>query len=54
MEISKKKDFIERKWVRYYRKIDREANLTVWDGDEDVLDLCILFKEKIYVPEDWN
>jgi len=40
--------------VRHYQKIDREVNSTVWDGDKDVLDLCILFQEKIYVPEDWN
>jgi len=24
---------------------------TIWDGDEDVLDLNILFGEKIYKPE---
>jgi len=47
-------NYIERKWIRYYRRIDREANMTIWDGDEDVLDLSILFGEKIYEPENWN
>jgi len=47
-------NFIERKWVRYYCRIEHEANSTVWNGDEDVLDLRILFGEKKYEPEDWN
>jgi len=46
-------NYIERKWIRY-RRIEREANMTVWDGDEDVLDLSILFEEKIYEPENLN
>jgi len=47
-------NYIDRKWIRYYRRIEREANETIWDGDEDVLNLCILFGEKIYKPENWN
>jgi len=45
---------IDRKWTRWFRRIDREANEEVWNGDEDVLDLCILFGEKIYTPEVWD
>jgi len=43
--------------AKNYRKIDREANLTVLDRDEDVyyfIILCILFQEKIYKPEKWD
>jgi len=47
-------NYIQRQWVRHYRRMEREANATIWDGDEDVLDLCILFKEKIYIPEKWD
>jgi len=47
-------NFEDRKWARHWRRIEREVNSTIWNGDEDVLDLCILFGEKIYVPEDWN
>jgi len=45
---------IQRQWVRHYRRIEREANSAIWDGDEDVLDLGILFGEKIYIPEKWE
>jgi len=45
---------IQRQWVRHYRRIEREANKTIWDGDDDVLDLKILFGEKIYIPEKWD
>jgi len=45
---------IERKCTRYYRRIERKANMTIWDGDEDVLNLSILFGEKIYESENWN
>jgi len=34
--------------------IEREVNSTIWDGDEDVLDLSILFGEKKYKPEKWD
>jgi len=27
---------------------------TLWDGDEDVFNLSILFGEKTYVPEKWD
>jgi len=47
-------NFEERKWARYYRRIDREANLEVWNGDEDVLNLCTLFGEEGFEQEDWN
>jgi len=47
-------NYEEKKWIRYYRRIEREANSTIWDGDDDVLDMCILFGLKKYEPEDWN
>jgi len=47
-------NYIDRKWTRWFRKIDREANDEVWNGEEDVLDLCILFGDKIYEPEIWD
>jgi len=28
--------------------------LEVWNGDEDVLDLCTLFEEEGFKQEDWN
>jgi len=40
--------------VRYCRRIERIGREALWDGDEDVLDLAILFGEKIYVPEKWE
>jgi len=40
--------------VRYNRRIQREAQDSIWN-DEDVLDLTYLFNEKKkYEPEDWN
>jgi len=45
---------IQKQCVRYYHRIEREANETIWDGDDDVLDLRILFGEKIYIPEKWD
>jgi len=47
-------NYIQRQWIRHYRRIEREVAATIWDGDEDVLDLCILFNEKIYIPEKWD
>jgi len=40
--------------MRYWRRIERDAQETIWDGDEDFLDLCILFGEKKYKPEKWD
>jgi len=40
--------------VRYWRRIERDAQETIWDGDEDVHDLCILFGEKKYEPDKWD
>jgi len=40
--------------VRYWRRIERDAQETLWDGDEDVFDLCVLFNEKIYELEKWD
>jgi len=47
-------NYEDRKWARYWRRIERDAQETLWDGDEDVFDLAILFGEKIYVPEKWD
>jgi len=38
--------------IRYYRLIEREANSTIWNGNEDI-DLCILFGEN-NEPKEWN
>jgi len=54
IEIKGFTNHIQKQWVRYYRQIEREVNETIWDGDEDVLDLRILFGEKIYIPEKWD
>jgi len=45
---------VQRRWVRYYRRIERDANQAIWDGDDDIFDLRILFGEEIYVPEKWD
>jgi len=45
---------LQRRWVRYYRQIDKDANDAIWNGDDDVFDLRYLFKEQIYVPEKWD
>jgi len=47
-------NYTQRQWIRHNRRIEREVAATIWDGDEDVLDLCILFNEKIYIPEKWD
>jgi len=47
-------NFEDRKWVQHCRRIKRIGQSTLWDGDEDVLDLAILFGEKIYKPEKWD
>jgi len=54
MKIKSFLNFEDRKWVRYWRRIERDAQETIWDGDEDVLDLAILFGKKVYVPENWD
>jgi len=33
---------------------ERDVQETIWDGNEDILDLAILFGEKVYVPEKWD
>jgi len=45
---------VQRRWVRYYRCIEKDANEAIWDGDDDIFDLRILFAEEIYVPEKWD
>jgi len=40
--------------VRHCRRIERIGQSTLWDGDEDIFDLAILFDEKIYKPEKWD
>jgi len=44
----------ERKWVRHCRRMERDAQDTLWHGEEDVFDLAILFGEKTYIPEKWD
>jgi len=44
----------KRKWIRWLKYCNRMANDAIWCGDEDVLDLQILFGERVYEEERWD